>query len=185
MTDQPVLQLLAHRDYVRAIRPHLPPEAFQPSPSKVLGIAVHALLAVAGMWAVGLVEPVWARALLGLFIGHEIACLAFYGHDLSHRSIVRGRRLLYLLELLVWSPRLMPVTMWRRLHNETHHVHSNTPRDCDRQFLKPELTPTLSFLERTFSPFGNPVRWNPLVWLAFVAYTLAHIVMAFATGAKP
>jgi fatty acid desaturase len=176
------LRLLPQGEYVRILRPLLPAEAFKPSRRKLWWLALHTLLAFGGMAAITVLHPWWARALLSLAVGHSVACLAFFGHDLSHGSIVPVTGWRYPLELLVWSFRLMPVTVWRRLHNETHHGHSNTRRDCDRQFLTTELVPVLTVLSRVFTPFGNPVRWNPLVGLAFLVYTITHTAFAFIAG---
>jgi fatty acid desaturase len=180
-TNEP-LRLVPQGEYVRILRPLLPAEAFKPSRQKLWWLALHTVVAVAGIVAITAIHPWWARALLSLVVGHSIAGLAFFGHDLSHGSIVPGPRWRYPLELLVWSFRLMPVTVWRRCHNEAHHGHSNTPRDCDRQFLTSELVLPVTVLSRTFTPFGNPVRWNPLVGLAFIFYTIAHIAFAFIAG---
>ncbi|HRE84661.1 MAG TPA: fatty acid desaturase, partial [Opitutaceae bacterium] len=69
------------------------------------------------------------------FIGHSIACLGFYAHDLSHGTILRAGRLSRVFETLLWTLAAVPATMWRRVHNATHHVETNTVGDPDRWFL--------------------------------------------------
>ncbi|MCE9530281.1 MAG: fatty acid desaturase [Planctomycetes bacterium] len=176
------LQIIPHKEYVRVIRPLLPPEAFKRSPGKVWGIVFYSVLFVLGVIAVGQIDSIWIRALLSLGLGHCVASLAFFGHDLSHGSIVRTPWIRYPLEVWVWAIRFMPSTMWRRLHNETHHVFSNTQRDCDRQLLNSELNVPVRLLSRFVTPFQNYVRWSPLVGLAFVSYTFAHMALAFTSG---
>src|SRR5262245_32185812 len=180
--DEQPLRLVSQAEYVRILRPMLPAEAFKPSAHKLWWLALHTAVVLGGIVAITAAKPWWARALLSLVVGHSVACLAFFGHELSHGGIVAPSRGRYLLELLVWSVRLMPVTVWRRLHNETHHGHSNTLRDCDRLFFRTELVPPLRVLSRTFTPFSNPVRWNPLVGLAFILYTITKTIFAFIVG---
>jgi fatty acid desaturase len=182
--DTPV-RTIAHRDYVRVIRPRLPPEAFRPAPRKVWAIVGHTTIAAAGTWAIVEIDHLWVRAILALVVGHGLACMAFFGHELSHNAIIRSARWRYLLELLVWSPRLMPATVWRRVHNAQHHRNSNTTADCDRHVLASELSRPVRVLSRLMTPFDNWVRWNPLVGLAFVEYTLSHVAMAFINGRRP
>jgi len=181
-SEEVPLALLPHREYTRVIRPFLPPDAFRTSPRKIWGIALYTIFFFLGVIAVGHVDELWQRALLGLGLGFCVSNLAFYGHDLSHGSIVRNPWVRNPLEIWIWSLRLMPAIMWRRLHNETHHVFSNTQRDCDRQLLVSELNWPVRTLSRVVTPFDNPVRWSPIVGLAFVSYTFAHIGLGFLNG---
>ncbi|MBY0527103.1 MAG: fatty acid desaturase [Gemmataceae bacterium] len=174
--------LMSRGAYVQAIRPLLPAEAFQTCPGKLWGVAIHSVLFFAGIVAIAHVEVWWLRLLLGIAVGHSLACLAFFGHDLSHSSVVRSRSIKYALEVWVWGLRLMPATVWRRLHNQVHHANSNTPNDTDRHCFPSELNWWMRALGYTFTPFKNPVRWSPLVLLAFVAYTLGNTVTAFLPG---
>jgi fatty acid desaturase len=176
------LRLMSRADYVRVLRPLVPPEAFAPARRKLVAIAAHTAIIVAGSLAVGWLDTIWQRALLSLVIGHSTACLAFLGHDLSHNSIVRSRRVRYPLELLAWGLRLMPVTLWHRLHNETHHAHSNAPLDCDRQCFPTELTPGIKIPSHFFTPFNNVLRWNPMVGLTFIVYAVSQTIVAVYTG---
>src|SRR5262245_13738371 len=103
-TEEP-LRLVPQAEYVRILRPLLPPEAFKPSAHKLWWLALHTGVAFAGIVAIAAVQPRWARALLSLVVGHSVACLAFFGHELSHGGILPPSRWRYLLELLVWSLR--------------------------------------------------------------------------------
>jgi fatty acid desaturase len=176
---------MSRADYVRVLRPLLPPKAFAAAPRMLLALGVHTALIVAGSLAMPWLDAWWLRVLLSLLIGHSTACLAFLGHDLSHNSIVRSRWLRYLLELWVWGLRLMPATLWHRLHNETHHAHSNAPLDCDRQCFPVELTPGIKIPSHLFTPFDNVVRWNPMVGLTFIVYAVSQAIVAVYTGDGP
>ena len=176
------VSLLSRAEYVRQIRPHLPAEAFRASPRKLWGVAVHSILMLAAVYAIVSIQPWWARLLLAIAGGHSLACLAFFGHDLSHGSVVRLRGVKYALELWVWGLRLMPPTVWRRLHNQVHHAHSNTPLDCDRRALAPEAPRWVRAIGQTLTPFDNPIKWNPFVAFSFVGYTIGHVATAFLPG---
>jgi len=178
------LRLMGRAEYVRALRPHLPAEAFRAQPRKLLVITVHSAIFLAGVLAITQIQAWQWRLPLALIAGHSLACLAFLGHDLSHGSVVRSRRLVYALELWVWGLRLMPPTVWRRVHNQVHHAHSNTPLDCDRRALAPEASLWVRAIGKSITPYGNPVRWNPLLVVAFVGYTAGQVVTAFLPGRR-
>jgi fatty acid desaturase len=102
--------------------------------------------------------------------------LPFLGHNLSHRTIVTNRYLLYPTELVLWSLLFIPVTLWRRLHN-AHHVHLNSDGDPDRAFLTSDrgLGPILTTILLYPNRF---TRYNPLCLLFFVAYPVRHLIAA-------
>lgn len=135
---------------------------------------------ITAAWAVMLdaALPVGARTLSALVSGHSYACLAFLAHDVAHGSVVRRRRLRFALEALLWAPLLVPPTLWRVLHNRTHHAHANTPRDCDRAYLPHDgdLGAKATYM-RWFSPLrGSLGIANPLVLLHFTTYVVRNLL---------
>lgn len=173
---------LGHSDYVRSLRPNLPPEAFRPDPRRYLRIAAHLGITIAGFVALR-VSPHALWPLIGLVIASNTAALPFLGHDLSHRTIVTHRYLLYPTELVLWSLLFVPVTLWRRLHN-AHHRHVNSDGDPDRAYLtsdhglSPIVTAALLYPNRV-------TRYNPLWALHFVAYPVRHAIAALLFSGSP
>jgi fatty acid desaturase len=76
--------------------------------------------------------------------------------------------------------------MWRKLHNENHHVHANTLRDPDRYFRQCELHEPggvwRRWYARWFMPHRLTSRWNLGVGVHFVTYILRHLVAVFYPG---
>ena len=123
---------LSHADYIRKINRDLPREAFAPAPKKLLRMFAYLASTVLAYLGFRVTSSVLWCAALSLFIGHTLACIGFLAHELAHGAIVRAPRTRHALELFFWALVLVPATVWKRVHNHTHHVHSNTPRDSDR-----------------------------------------------------
>lgn len=125
--------------YAKAIRPQLPPEAFRAVPSRLLWLAVHVLIILAGTAALVrgagglLAAPAWS-----LLIGHSFAGAAFVGHETMHGAVVRNRRLRHLLGWLCFLPFSLSPRLWVAWHNKVHH--GNTMVDG----VDPDAYPTLA-----------------------------------------
>lgn len=170
---------LNHSCYVNKIRAELPPCAFLPAPRKLWIIFGHLALVVSAYLTLRFSSSMIVGLFLALVIGHSLACMGFLTHELAHGAIVRSRRIRYALEFLFWGLNLIPATVWRRVHNQTHHIHANTPRDPDRPFVESEETVRTRWYTRLFYPNRRSVAWNPLVALHLVGYTARNVVAAF------
>src|SRR5687768_10704119 len=167
-----------------SLRTLLPKEAFNPNARKLVWAGAHLAMIGLCLVALGKTEASAFRALISIVIGHSMACLAFIAHELSHGSIVRSRAVIYPLELLFWGLNCIPPTVWRRVHNHSHHGHANTPIDPDRRFLAAEETPVCRWYTLLFYPQRGSSRFNPLVALHFVPYIVRNIIAAFWSGPK-
>ena len=171
-------------NYARELRGDVPAAAFAPTPWKLCRAAAHVAVLLAGYSCLRLASnPAWLP-LVCLVIGQSLACLAFLAHELSHGVLVRSRGLRYGLELLVWGIVFIPATVWRRVHNQTHHVHASTPKDPDRPFLRSESSTVTRWYTRLFHPSREGNHWNPLVFLHLVPYVARNLLAAF-TRSKP
>jgi len=173
-------------EYVRGLRPLLPDEAFLPCPSKVLRQTIPFLILVgsyigirySGNWLIWL--------LCSLMIGHSLACLGFFAHELSHNTIFKNPLIRYFFEIICWGLNLVPPTVWRRVHNHTHHLYPNTLSDPDRRFLKSEACRITSWYSRIFYPNNRSPRWNFIVGFHFWPYIFRNTVASFyPTQSKP
>jgi fatty acid desaturase len=179
-------ELMTHQQYLAVIRPLLPPGVFRKNPRKLIWIGLHLLLVGGGYYLIREANAIWQWALLSLFIGHSIACLGLYAHDLSHKTILPGGKLLRFAEIIVWTVVAVPATMWRRVHNATHHLETNTVDDPDRWFLESERNPATVAYNKIFYPNLGGIRGNPLVWFHFPFYVLRNVWAALAGGpSKP
>lgn len=151
------------------------------SPGDLWRMALHGAI-VAGCFVALCGLPSYlslTAVLLSILIGHSYACLAFLAHSVSHGSVVRGKHLRYALEFLLWTPLIVPPTVWRILHNRTHHHHANTPADCDRAYIvSDQHLGAKAWYMRLFSPLkGSLGRWNPLSLVHFPTYMIRNILL--------
>jgi fatty acid desaturase len=114
-------------DYIGALRPRLPPEALRPYPRACIAICIHFAIVI-GCVIASLYTASGRWFVLGLVAGNSRAALSFLAHDVSHRSVVTSRYLIYPLELFLLSPVLTPLTVWRKVH-QAHHAHTNSDPD--------------------------------------------------------
>lgn len=171
--------------YVKEIRGLLPKKAFLEAKYKVAYLFVHFCLVLAGLFLIKKVEFMLVEIPLILFITHNLACIGFLSHELSHNSIVRKKSLRYALEVFFWGMILVPATMWRKVHNETHHHTMNTPQDPDRRTFESEKSISTIVYNKLFYPHEN-LKWNPIVGFAFIPYIIKHTIAAFYKGeSKP
>ncbi len=171
-----------HRGYVDQLRPLLPAQALRRSPSKLAYAAAH--LAVVGV-GISLCRAVIAPEfypLVGIAVGHSLACLAFFAHELSHHAVISPGRLCRALELLCWGMNAVPATLWQAVHNATHHLQTNTPRDPDRRWLPEEATPATRAYTTILYPHRRAHALNPLVLFQFVGYISRIVIAALTNG---
>ena len=112
-------------------------------------------------------------------IGHSVACLGFFAHELSHNTIFKNPLIRYFFEIICWGLNLVPPTVWHRVHNHTHHIHANTTVDPDRQFLTSEACPTTAWYSRIFYPNNESSSLNFCVFFHFVPYILRNTIAVF------
>lgn len=174
-------ELLSPAIYTRSIKPYIPAEAFKPAPYKLWQMCIHLLIVVGGYALINQVHYGW-WALCVLIMGHSLACIAFLAHELSHNTIVRQPSTRYVLELLFWSINVIPPTLWKRVHNHTHHTHSSTPTDPDRAFFDTERSIETTVYTKLFYPNSQNPRWNLLVGFHLVPYILRNLIAVFYPG---
>ncbi len=169
----------SHRTIVGTLRRRLPRETFGRTPGRLLAIVPHALVVTGGV-AVAPPCPPLALPIVMLLCGHSLACLAFIAHELSHGSILPPGRLRAALEVFLWGMIAIPATMWRRIHNELHHVHAGTPADPDRQYIAGEQTWLTRWYRRIFYTGTDSLfPWNPMVLVSFPAYVFRNLIAVF------
>ena len=179
-----VNELRPHREVTRELRPLLPEEAFQPSPRKLVFMVLHLAVVGCGIYAITR-SPATFYPLISLTIGHSLACIAFYTHELSHNAIVTNSSVRRPLETFFWALNFIPATMWRQVHNAAHHPNANTPSDPDRKFFVSERSTSTTLYSRLLYPSRGTLRWNPLVLAHFVAYILRNVSAVFYPRSKP
>lgn len=165
--------------YTRSIRAALPADAFQPVPSRLVWLALHAAVVAAGMGVISARWggwPVWLG--MSLLIGHSFAGLAFVGHELLHGAIVRGQRLRHLLGGLCFLPFVMSPRLWVAWHNRVHHGHTMVAG------VDPDAYPTLEAYQNSrllrFVDRFSPAAGRILGWLSLLigfSFQSLHVLL--------
>ena len=167
---------------IRAIKALLPVEAHRPAPMKLLWLFAHAGVVGAAFWLAGRAGLSWWIPPLAMLAGHSIGCIAFLSHDLAHGSVLRNRGASAVFERIFWALVLISSTVWRRVHNQSHHAHFNTVDDPDRKFLETERRAATVWYARIFYPSAETFPWNPLVLLQFVPYVVGNTLTSLLPG---
>jgi len=173
------LPLKAHGEYVREVKNLLPPKAFTPAPQKLFFLGAYFLLLMITYFLFRYYNNIVGYLLLSFLATHCLSCIGFLAHELSHHAIVRNKRIRYPLEVIAWGINLIPATMWDKVHNHTHHTHTNTPEDPDRLYFVAEKTKSTSLYTKIFYAHKKGVRWNPVVLSHFIPYIFRNILSVF------
>ena len=118
---------------MRAVKPALPPETFEPVPARALWLPVHVAVIAAATWALATGAAPWILwPALSLAIGVSMGGLAFLGHETLHGAVVRPRWARRVIGWIGFLPFVLSPRLWIGWHNRVHHGHTNDPaRDPD------------------------------------------------------
>ena len=163
---------------VRAVKPALPPDTFEPARARLLWLPVHVAVIAAG-FALMRDLPWFAWPVASLVIGASMGGLAFVAHEALHGAIVRGRTARRVVGWLGFLPFTLSPRLWIAWHNRTHHGHTNDPR------RDPDLYPTLAQYEasrtvRAITRFALGGRR----WLGAMSLLIGFSVQSGATLAR-
>lgn len=82
----------------------------------------------------------WMKLLAATLAGFKLSSFKTLGHDAAHGCLVRGKRLNWLLGVIVYAPCLYNYRMWVYDHHIGHHPHTNGPiKDTYTPFTKAEF----------------------------------------------
>ena len=132
--------MLTQVDYVKVLRPLLPPQAFAPNFSKLIILGINVLILLLG-WAIARQLNLWSFYWLWLYLpltlimGNSVVVLLFACHDMMHGSVIKNPRLADFVALIGLSLLWMPPTLWKAVHNHKHHTQTNSLQDPDRSYL--------------------------------------------------
>jgi len=171
--------------YVEELKGIIPRDALKPAKYKLIPMFTHAFLVMGNLMAIAYFETVVSLVVCSILMGVSIACLFLFSHELSHGTIVRKRPYLYLLQNFFWAFSGIPPTLWKRIHNYSHHNDANTYGDPDRKTFKSEAS-TLNNLYNLFIYPNKQLRYSLTVGFAMMFYSVKHILAVFYTGgSKP
>jgi fatty acid desaturase len=177
----PAATLIDRSEYVRRLRPELPPETFAPARSRLAMIPICLAVITAATVAIAQGVIPWpAVPLLSLVIGVGFACLTFIGHEAVHGAIVRGRVARYLVGWIGFLPFTVSPRLWAGWHDRVHHANANNPDD-------PDMYPTLDeynassgvrFVVDAFSLGGRRWRGGLSLILGFTVQSAHQLLVS-------
>jgi fatty acid desaturase len=171
--------------YVHAIRPDLPADAFAPVHSRLAWIPVHlAIIATAAVsMALGWV-PWFVYPVLGIVIGISFACLTFVAHEAMHGGIVRDKRSRMIVGWIGFLPFTLAPRLWAAWHDRVHHATANFADDPDiyPTLKEYEASPRIRFFVNAFSLGGRRWRGVLSLVLGFSVQSLHQLISAERSG---
>src|SRR5262252_6716704 len=115
------------RQYADALSDRLPPDFFQPEPSRALWLPVDALMAaLCTIIIVGAHPALPAKFGLAIVIGISFTRLGILGHEILHGSVVERLWLRRLLGAVCIAPLGIGAGFWTIWHN-IHHANTQNP----------------------------------------------------------
>lgn len=165
--------------YAKHLKEHIPKEAFQAASYKLLPMFFHVILVFVNLCMIKYcISSSIVILSCSILMGLSIACIFLFSHELTHGTIVRSQPLLYILELFFWAFSGLPPTLWKRIHNMTHHQTMNTYEDPDRKAFRSESS-TLNNVYNLFIYPNKRLRYSLTVGFAMIFYSLKHIIAVF------
>ena len=167
--------------YVKELKQYIPKEAFAPATYKLVPMFAHAFFIMICITGIHVLDSLLAAIGLSVFVGVSITCIFLYAHELTHGTIIRKQPLLYLLQNFFWAFVGIPPTVWKRVHNLSHHHHMNTYDDPDRKTFKSEK----NWINSAYNLFIYPnkvLRYSFSVAFAMIFYATKHILAVFYSG---
>ncbi len=171
--------------YVIKLKDLIPKEAFRPARYKLIPMFGHAFMIFLWIYLIVYFNTIISLVLFSILIGISIACIFLYSHELSHGTIIQKQPFYYLAQNFFWAFSGIPPTVWKRVHNLSHHHHVNTYNDPDRKTFKSES----SFINNLYNLFIYPnkkLRYFITVGAAMMFYSTKHILAVFyKNGSRP
>jgi len=180
--DSPLVPL-SH--YVKALRPELPPETFQPAHSRLLWIPFHfAVIAICAVSIARAWVPWPVVPLLGIVIGLSYSCLTFVAHESMHGGIVRGKLARQIVGWIGFLPFMVAPRLWAAWHDRIHHATANFADDPDiyPTLAEYDASPRIRFFVNAFSLGERRLRGVLSLVLGFTVQSAHQLVAATTSG---
>ena len=100
--------------YRHAVAKNLSPEVFLPNRLRLISYFSYVALVAGAIALVTLVNPIWPIKLLcGLLIGFCNGILGLLTHEIAHGTVVKNKRLQFVLAFFGMLPFLIKPTVWK------------------------------------------------------------------------
>ncbi len=152
-------------NYRQQLRKELPDEYFKPDHAMLLWLPLHLTIIGTGWWILAAHFSFWTAPFIALVIGHSIACMGFWAHDVSHGGMIKSLFWRDLMSGIGFSPLAISPRLWRRWHNAEHHGHTQIEgEDPDHLFTMDyyQHNPVLKWLYKL-----SPLLRNVIIFGSF------------------
>jgi len=165
--------------YASRLKENIPKEAYKAATYKLIPMCMHVIFIIINLCLIkAFTSNPFIIVICSILFGLSIACIFLFSHELTHGTIVRSQPYLYILELFFWAICGLPPTLWKRVHNLTHHQTMNTYNDPDRKTFKSE-TSKINDIYNLFIYPNKRLRYSLTVGFAMIFYSIKHIVAVF------
>ncbi|AEB10856.1 fatty acid desaturase family protein [Marinithermus hydrothermalis] len=163
------------REYTRALKPHLPRDAFQPVPRRLLWLPVYLGTFILAAWGVTQTDLIPLKLLLSLVIAQAFTALGFLAHEILHGQVTKNPLIRSIAGTLAFLPLGVGARLWRKWHNVEHHGHTQHPEDDPDAMGTLEAMRERPFLQR-FYRLAPGLR-SLLTFLSFSFWFSFHALM--------
>ena len=161
------LKLISKSEYRSELRKHLPEECFKVDTKHCLFYFACMFLYLAGMFSIIKLDFLPLKFLMSSVMGITLTSLTFFLHDLFHGSIVKSKKIQYLLGFSIGMFNLFPALFWKRVHNY-HHARTGNTDDPDRSYILSEA-PKNSVEKFAYKTRMTAEAFHPLISILTMA----------------
>jgi fatty acid desaturase len=136
------IKIISKHEYRKLLSKHLPEESFKTDTLHMIHYLFSFLILLVGIYTILHTEILVVKLITSIVVGISLSSLTFILHDLMHGSILKSRRLMYLVGLTIGIFNMFPPLFWQRVHN-LHHARTGDLDDPDRCYIKEEAPKTL------------------------------------------
>lgn len=155
------LGLISRAQYRLELRKYLSDEYFKVDNKHLLLYFTAMLIYFSSMYTILNISFLPIKLALSFVMGVALSSLTFFLHDLCHGSIVKSRKLEYLLGFSVGLLNFFPTLFWKRLHNY-HHAKTGDLDDPDRSYIESE-TPKNIIEKFAYKTRMTKEAFNPIL----------------------
>jgi len=174
------IKIISKHEYRKLLSKCLPEESFKTDTLHMVHYLFSFLILLVGIYTILHTEIFIVKLIVSVVMGISLASLTFILHDLMHGSILKSRKLMYLVGLTIGIFNMFPPLFWQRVHN-LHHARTGDVDDPDRCYIKEETPKTL--VERVTYRFRvSKDSFIPLVSLILISTGFFWYFMGTMSG---
>jgi fatty acid desaturase len=148
------------KDYFKTLSPQLSEVLNKTHPAYLFLFAIYGpIVAFCGYEMIAKYLPWYTNLILAIIAGLSMGGLMLLGHEISHRTVIKSKKLIWILSTLCMAQYGMTGTVWDRWHNRLHHTHTQVPFEDPDSWGYEKLYQFSRYLRMAFkvSPGSNKI----------------------------